>query len=189
MTPGRREALILGAAGVAAAAAGFLLGPILLPSTNGSGVGVGVGEGAATGNIALRSASLVDLAGRPRRLSEWQGRILVCNFWATWCAPCREEIPLLMAARKKYEPRGVEIVGIAVDNASKVRDFSLTFNISYPILLAESDGPDLMRRLGNSVGGLPYTVVADRQGNLVHRKLGAFKGADLDSILGPLARG
>jgi len=181
MTPGRREALILGAAGLVAGAAGFLLGPFLLQSTSGGGAG--------EGGIALRSATLIDLAGQPRKLSEWQGRILVCNFWATWCAPCREEIPLLMAARQKYGPRGVEIVGIAVDNAAKVRDFSSSFNISYPILLAEADGLDLMRRLGNSAGGLPYTVVADRQGNLVHRKLGAFKGADLDSILDPLAGG
>jgi len=185
MKPGRREALILGAAGIAAATAGFLLGPVLLKST-GSGA---MGEGAATASAALRAANLVDLAGRPRRLSEWLDRILVCNFWATWCAPCREEIPLLMAARQKYAQRGVEIVGIAIDNESKVREFTLSFNISYPILLAEADGLDLMRQLGNGSGGLPYTVVADRQGNLVHRKLGAFKGTDLDSILGPLAQG
>ena len=184
MKPGRREALILGAAGLAAATAGFLLGPILLQSTNG---GEG-GEGAGAGDVALRSASLVDLAGQARKLSEWQGRILMCNFWATWCAPCREEIPLLMAAREKYASAGVEIVGIAIDNAAKVRDFSASFKISYPILLAEAGGLDLMRKLGNSVGGLPYTVIADRQGNVVHRKLGPFKQADLDTILGPLAR-
>ena len=184
MKPGRREALILGAAGLAAAAAGFLLGPTLLQTTSDDGEG----EGAAPGDIALRSASLVDLAGQPRKLSEWQGRILMCNFWATWCAPCREEIPLLMAARAKYGPAGVEIVGIAIDNAAKVLDFSTSFNISYPILLAEADGLDLMRKLGNSAGGLPYTVVADRKGNVVHRKLGALKQADLDAILGPFAR-
>ena len=69
-------------------------------------------------------------------------------------------------------PSGVEIVGIAIDNAAKVREFSSSFKISYPILLAEADGLDLMRRLGNSAGGLPYTVVADRQGDVVHRKLG-----------------
>lgn len=182
MKPGRREALILGAAGLAAATAGFLLGPILLRSTNGGSAG------AAGGDLALRSANLVDLAGQPRKLSEWQGRILMCNFWATWCTPCREEIPLLMAARAKYASAGVEIVGIAIDNSAKVRDFSTSFKISYPILLAEADGLDLMRKLGNSIGGLPYTIVADRQGNVVHRKLGAFKRADLDAILGPLAR-
>jgi len=185
MTPSRRDALILGAAGIAAAAAGFLLGPIVLRST-GSG---SAGEGGTAGNLALRSASFVDLAGRTRRLSEWQGRILLCNFWATWCAPCREEIPMLVAAHQKYGPKGVEIVGIAIDNASKVREFVSTFAISYPILLAEGEGLALMRQLGNGSGGLPYTVVVDRQGDIVHRKLGALKQPEVDQILEPLARG
>ena len=138
---------------------------------------------------ALRAASFADLDGKMRRLDEWRGRILVCNFWATWCAPCREEIPLLLEMRRKYGPGGVEIVGIAIDNAAKVRQFSASFSISYPILLAEADGLDLMRRLGNSGGGLPYTVIADREGTLVHRKLGALKQPELDSLLAPLARG
>ena len=175
MKPGRREALILGAAGLAAAAAGFLVGPLLL-------------QDRGRGDSVLRSATLVDLAGKPRQLAEWEGRILVLNFWATWCAPCREEIPLLMAARSKYASTGVEIVGIAIDNAAEVRDFSTSFKISYPILVAGADGLDLMRKLGNSAGGLPYTVVADRQGNVVHRKLGAFTQEDLDAILSLLAR-
>jgi thiol-disulfide isomerase/thioredoxin len=173
MTPSRREALILGAAGVAAAAAGFLVGPLLL-------------EEKGRGDSVLRSATLVDLAGNLRHAAEWEGRILVWNFWATWCTPCREEIPLLIAAREKYGPSGIEIVGIAIDNAAKVREFSSSLNISYPILLAEADGLGLMLKLGNRSGGLPYTVVIDQQGNLVHRKLGALKQADLDAVLGPL---
>ena len=136
----------------------------------------------------LRSATLVDLAGKPRQAAEWEGQILVWNFWATWCTPCREEIPLLIAAREKYGPSGIEIVGIAIDNAAKVREFSSSLNIPYPILLAETSGLDLMRTLGNSSGGLPYTVVIDRQGNLVYRKLGAFRQADLDAVLEPLIR-
>lgn len=177
MKPGRREALILGAAGVAAAAAGFLVGPILLRSMKGGG-----------GNAELRSATFIDLSGNRRTLGEWQGKILICNFWATWCAPCREEIPLLMSAREKYGSRGVECVGIAIDNAAKVRDFTASLKISYPILLAEANGLDLMRGLGNSAGGLPYTVVADRRGEIVHRKLGAFHRGDLEAILDPLTR-
>ena len=175
MTPSRREALILGAAGVAAAAAGFLVGPLLLKEKG-------------RGDSILRSATLVDLAGKPRQAAEWEGQILVWNFWATWCTPCREEIPLLIAAREKYGPSGIEIVGIAIDNAAKVREFSSSLNIPYPILLAETSGLDLMRTLGNSSGGLPYTVVIDRQGNLVYRKLGAFRQADLDAVLEPLIR-
>ena len=176
MTPSRREALILGVAGVAAAAAGFVVGPLLLKNDPEQGDGI------------LRSATMVDLSGTPRALAEWAGRVLVWNFWATWCAPCREEIPLLIAAREKYGSSGIEIVGIAVDNASKVREFSSSFNISYPILLGEANGLELMRKLGNSSGGLPYTVVADREGKIVYRKLGALKRSDLDAILGPLAR-
>jgi thiol-disulfide isomerase/thioredoxin len=173
MTPARREALILAAAGVAAAAAGFLVGPLLLKD-----------KGREDG--ALRSVTLVDLAGKARQATEWDGRILVWNFWATWCTPCREEIPLLAAASQKYGPSGVEIVGIAVDSAAKVRQFSSSFNIPYPILIAEAEGLELMRRLGNSSGGLPYTVIVDRQGGVIRRKLGALKQAELDAILGPL---
>jgi thiol-disulfide isomerase/thioredoxin len=113
----------------------------------------------------------------------------VLNFWATWCAPCREEIPLLVSARQKYGPAGVEIVGIAIDNVAKVGEFAATFRISYPVLLAEADGLDLMRQLGNTGGGLPYTVIADRDGRPVHRKLGALKETELDGFLGPLVRG
>ena len=94
---------------------------------------------------------------------------------------------MLMAARAKYASSGVEVVGIAIDNAANVRQFSTTFQISYPILLAEASGLELMRKLGNSSGGLPYTVVADRQGHVVRRKLGAFKQGDLEAILAPFA--
>ena len=176
MKPARREALILGAAGIAAAGAGFVAGPLLLSLG---------GENAET--RPLFAASFPDLSGKPRRLAEWQGRAILVNFWATWCGPCREEIPLLIAARHKYGPGGVEIVGIAVDNKVKVAQFSASLAISYPVLLAEAEGLDLMRQLGNSSGGLPYTVVADRRGALVLRKLGALKQVDLDAILGPLA--
>jgi len=177
MAPGRRELLILGGAGLAAGIAGFLAGPALLHLAGDPG-----GE-------ALRAASFPDLQGRMRRLAEWSGRLLVCNFWATWCAPCREEIPLLLAARTKYAGFGVEIVGIAVDNAAKVREFAGSFKIAYPVLLAGADGLDLMRSLGNKEGGLPYTVVADRQGKPTRRKLGALKPAELDGILDDMLRG
>ena len=176
MTPGRREALLLGVAGIAAAAAGFLAGPVLLQ------------PGRGREEEYLRSASFPDLDNKTRRLSEWGGKVLVCNFWATWCAPCREEIPLLVAARGKYGPSGTEIVGIAIDNDAKVRQFTASFSISYPVLLAEAGGLDLMRQLGNSSGGLPYTVISDRQGALVHRKLGALTRGELDGLLGPLTR-
>lgn len=172
MTPARRDALVLTAAGLAAAAAGFLVGPAFL--------------GRESAPEAFLGASFPDLQGKPRQLSEWRGKILVCNFWATWCAPCREEMPLLMAARAKYAPNGVEIVGIAVDNAVKVSQFAIALGITYPILLSEADGLEHMRRLGNTSGGLPYTVFFDRQGRAAHRKVGALKPGDLEEVLGSL---
>lgn len=182
MQRGRREVLILGVAGVAATAAGFLVGPALLRSMTGAG-------GTAAGvNAELRSTTLVDIAGKRTKLDELLGGILVCNFWATWCAPCREEIPLLMAIRDKYASRGVEVVGIAIDNAGKVREFAASLRISYPVLVAEAEGLDLMRKLGNGSGGLPYTVVTNRQGTVLRAKLGAFHQGDLDAILDPLLR-
>jgi len=177
MSPGRREVLVLGAVGIAAAAAGFLAGPALLKLGES-------GEGEIPG-----AAGFQDLAGKVRTLGEWRGKILVCNFWATWCAPCREEVPLLAAASRKYSPTGVEIVGIAIDNGPKVSEFAASLRIPYPILLAETGGLALMGQLGNSAGGLPYTVVADRNGKVIHRKLGAFRPAELDALLDPLARG
>ena len=177
MATRRREALILASAGVAAAAAGFLVGPLLFDG------------GRPKADAAFLSTRFPDLAGKPRQLSEWRGRVLVCNFWATWCAPCREEMPLLVAARAKYASKGVEIVGIAVDNATKVREFTASLGITYPILLSEADGLELMRGLGNSAGGLPYTVFLDREGRPVDHKLGALKVADLDRILEAMTAG
>lgn len=170
MALSRREALVLGGVAVAAAAAGFVGGPILLERTAG-------------GAAALREASFADLSGRPRRLSEWQGRVLVLNFWATWCAPCREEIPLLMATREKYSPNGLEIVGIAIDLAAKVGEYARSMGISYPILVAGAGGLDLMRKLGNAAGGLPYTVFVDRRGGIAQRKLGALRRPELEAAV------
>ena len=174
MTTSRREALILGAAGLAAAAAGFMLGPLM--------------TGGNESESALKAARFPDLAGKPRAMAEWRGRVLLINFWATWCAPCREEIPLLMQAATKYRNSGLEIVGIAVDNSIKVGEYARKMDISYPILLAEAEGLEFMRKLGNSAGGLPYTVIVDRQGAVAERKLGAYKGLELEHALASFLR-
>ena len=166
----RREVLILAGVAAAAGAAGFLVGPRLL-------------EFGADDPVALHSALFQDLAGNPRSLDEWQGKIVVLNFWATWCAPCLEEIPMLVKMREKYARSGVEIVGIAIDHAAKVSEFSKTMGTTYPILVADSGGLDLMRKLGNKAGGLPYTVLLDRRGAPIKRKLGALKASELESML------
>jgi len=172
MLPDRREALILGAVGLGAAAAGALIGAFALQSQ--------------TGAAELLSHSFVDLAGKRRRLIEWQGRVMVCNFWATWCAPCREEIPLLVAAQQQYAKRMLQIVGIGIDRADKISEFAAQLKITYTLLVADSNVIDTMRQLGNRSGGLPFTVVLDRRGAVAKTRLGALKPGELDQILVPL---
>lgn len=170
--PGRREVLVLGGVGVAAAVAGALFGAL--------------GVQRSTGAAELLALTLPDLQGRPAALKAWQGRVLVANFWATWCAPCLEEIPLLSAAQREHAARGLQVVGIALDQAPKIHEFAAKIHIDYPVLVGDGGLVALMQKLGNGSGGLPFTVILDRRGSLAHRKLGAFRGSELSSIVQPL---
>lgn len=169
----RREALALVGVALVAATAGFLIGPRLWRGDSGDAE-------------TLAATRFSDLAGTTRSLAEWRGRIVVLNFWATWCAPCREEIPMLIATREKYSRQGVEVVGIAIDSAAKVAEYVLQMKIPYPILLGDAGGLELMRTLGNRASGLPYTVLLDRAGVPAARKLGALQQDELDSMLAGL---
>lgn len=165
---------MIGGVSVAAAAAGATAGALFLQS----------GSGAAQ----LLAATFFDLHGKPHRLRDWQGTALLCNFWATWCAPCREEVPLLVAAKQQGLPERVEIVGIALDHSSNVREFARTYKIGYPLLMADGGTIDLLRGLGNRAGALPYTVALDRRGALVWTHLGAVKEPELRKVLDSFKR-
>jgi len=174
MSLSRREWLAAAGIGLGAATLGAVLAPRLLNSDGGA--------------AQLLSIELRDRAGRVRRIAEWRGKVVVCNFWATWCAPCREEIPMLVSLRDKYVSNGLEIAGIAIDTADKIAEFTKTVKISYPVLIAPAAGLDLMRTLGNTAGGLPFTVVLDRQGTLAHRKLGLLHREALEPVLAELLK-
>ncbi len=124
-----------------------------------------------------------DTQGRPQALSQWRGRVLVLNFWASWCAPCREEIPDFVALRAQYAAKGVEFVGIAVDNQANVAQFMQRQAVNYPILIGEGAANNLARQLGNPSGALPYTIVLDREGNIVLKHLGRLPRARLEAVL------
>ncbi|HXZ53543.1 MAG TPA: TlpA disulfide reductase family protein [Burkholderiales bacterium] len=165
----RRDALILGGVGLAAALAGAIIAPRLLRSD----VTIAV----------LEEMPLWDVEGREHHIAEWKGKALVCNFWATWCPPCREEIPLLVSRREEVVARGGEILGIALDNANNVVEFVKTIRINYPVLVTDPSAIELMAKLGNPSGGLPYTLFVGRGGSLVGRKLGMLRVPELEANL------
>lgn len=132
------------------------------------------------------ATQFIDMEGRPQLLSQWRGRVLVVNFWATWCAPCREEIPGFVRLQEKYRDRGLQFVGIAIDQRDKVQAFAREFGMNYPVLLGGIDSVEMSRQAGNRVGALPFTVILDRNGQIVGRELGGLKESRLDEMIKPL---
>ena len=116
--------------------------------------------------------SLSDVKGTIRHLSEWRGKVIVINFWATWCPPCREEIPAFVELQQAYERRGLQFVGIALQQAEEVLSFMDEFNVNYPSLVGGDDVISLAEKLGNSIGALPYTVIIDRSGYIAFTRRG-----------------
>ena len=116
--------------------------------------------------------ALRDTDGVMHEVSEWDGKILVLNFWATWCPPCREEIPEFVHLQEKYADRSVRFVGIAPEEAGPVRDFAAEFDINYPLLVGQGDVIRVAEEYGNTVGALPYTVIVDRQGRIAYTQRG-----------------
>ena len=127
--------------------------------------------------------SLRDLDGTPRGPDEWNGSVLVVNFWATWCAPCREEIPLLIDLERRRP--GVRVVGIALDTAPSVQAFAKELGIGYPLLLDDLEG-STMRRYGNRIGVIPFTVFVGRDGVVAHIRAGAIEAGELDKAAAAL---
>ena len=131
----------------------------------------------------LLAARLNDPVGQPQALAQWQGKVLVVNFWATWCPPCLKEIPEFVRLQQRYGPKGVQFVGIAIDDKTRVLGFMAQTGMNYPVLMAEREGLDLSRAAGNRLGGLPFTVVIDRQGKAAKVELGVLDEHKLAPIL------
>ena len=134
-------------------------------------------------DTALFAATLSDLDGKAQNFQQWRGKIIVVNFWATWCPPCRVEIPEFIKLQNEYRDKGVVFVGIALDQTEKVRPFVKEAGINYPILLGGADVMALAQAVGNKNGGLPYTVVVDRVGKIVFKKLGTVSYEQLEKQL------
>jgi thiol-disulfide isomerase/thioredoxin len=131
----------------------------------------------------LPEFSLEDLQGKPTPIDTWRGKSLVINFWATWCAPCRHEIPLLEGLSGHWGDRGVQIVGIAVDHRDAVANYARELRIEYPILIGEQDALDVAASLGFDSPVFPFTVFTDRRGEVVALYVGELHEPQADFIL------
>ena len=132
---------------------------------------------------------LSDIDGHIRRLSEWDGDVIVLNFWAGWCPPCLEELPLLAKLQAGYEDQSLQVIGLSMDNATKAKEYIQKININYPILVGKAKVLQIVQQYGNQRGVLPYTVIVDRDGRLVEQIFGVVDLEKLRQIITPLLQG
>jgi thiol-disulfide isomerase/thioredoxin len=150
------------------------------------GIGVALWDRTAPDPSALLALSLPDTQGTTQPLGQWRGKVLVVNFWATWCGPCREEMPEFVRAQRELGPQGVQFVGIAVDQADKVARFAKELDLNYPALVGGYNAMDVSKPLGNRLLALPFTVILGRDGHVAHTQLGPLKPGQLRSIIANL---
>jgi len=129
------------------------------------------------------AASFPGLSGEPHVIGSWKGKVLVVNFWATWCPPCLEEIPMFVRLHQELGQQGLQFVGIAVDQRDKVADFVAKNAVNYPIMIGQLDAIKIAESAGNDSGGLPYTLVFDRQGHVQSRHFGGLTEKELKPII------
>jgi thiol-disulfide isomerase/thioredoxin len=167
-----KRALLLGAAGLAACGAGALGGYWWL------------NRGAVVGEEAkLLNASFESLDGKTTPMSSWKGKTLLVNFWATWCGPCREEMPDFVKAQAAYEKSGLQIVGLAIDRKAPVEKFARELNINYPILMADPAWLEAVKTMGNPQGVLPFSLVFSPTSELMLRRVGKLKYSEIEAIM------
>ncbi|MBX5462561.1 MAG: TlpA family protein disulfide reductase [Steroidobacteraceae bacterium] len=167
--------------------------PVVPPPELSAGAGSGA-DASATADASAASAprrvvpetlpdiTLPDAKGTPRKLTEWKGRPLIVNFWATWCGPCREEIPLLKTLRAQHAQDRLEVIGIAIDAEAEVLKYARDIGIDYPILIGEKEGFEAAEKFGVALV-LPFSVFADARGRIVTLKVGELHADEAAYIL------
>lgn len=142
---------------------------------------------ASTAVGALMQLSMADTEGKERKLSEWQGKLILLNFWATWCPPCVSEMPELSAMQQELGKKNLQIIGIGIDSPSNIRDFSKKYQIAFPLLVGGMEGTTVSKQFGNDTGGLPFSVLIAPDGTVRKTYMGRLDmqkvRADLDNLL------
>jgi len=136
--------------------------------------------------LPLIEFSLLDTDGVSHSISEWQGKIRIINFWATWCPPCLKEIPSFIALQNEYGKQKLQFIGIAIDDQQLVEDYIAFSDINYPILMAEVEGAQIAKQLGNTVNAIPYTVIVNQQNQIIFRQQGELSQQKIRTIIQPL---
>ena len=141
------------------------------------------GSASSGSTQALFAASFPDATGRQQALEQWRGKTIVLNFWATWCPPCREEMPELSQLQQQYREQGVVVIGISTETVSQIRDFAQSMQVGYPLLAGDMQAMELSAGLGNDKSVLPYTVLIDADGNVAATYFGRISKALLEQKL------
>lgn len=134
------------------------------------------------------SVNLPDAQGNVESLAQWKGKIIIANFWATWCSPCREEMPELSNIHNKYLQSGVVVLGIATDDVDKIKKYAEGKSISYPLLAGEMEAMNLSARLGNNKGIVPFTVIIDSKGKIFRTYFGRINSLYIDMDVAELLK-
>ena len=134
--------------------------------------------------IVMSDFSLVNMKGEAVSIDEFRGKKTLINFWATWCRPCRKEMPMLNGVFLSQDPSDFSVVGIAIDKPEKVKQFVAELGIDFPIMVGQSEAYDVMKDLGNEALTLPYTILIDEEGEVVWSKNTELKHSDMDEVLG-----
>jgi len=129
---------------------------------------------------------LLDTEKVQRNISEWDGKVLLVNFWATWCPPCKKEMPAFIELQEQYKEQGFQVIGIALDDMDSVTDFGDTLGVNYPLLIAEYAGIELARDYGNKIGALPFSVFVGRDGKITLTKTGELSKKQVEEIITPM---
>lgn len=136
--------------------------------------------------VARPAFSLPDLDNRVRKIAEWDGKVVLLNFWAPWCPPCRHEIPAFVDLAKKYGNEGLAVIGVTIDTEKNAQNFVDAYGVDYPILVGGDAGAAIAKAYGNNVGALPYTVVIDRQGHIRYKQAGELTFNAAEKVIKPL---
>ena len=131
---------------------------------------------------------LIDTNEKLRNIDEWNGKVLLVNFWATWCPPCKKEMPAFIELQEQYSNQGFQVIGLAIDDIDSVKDFVDTLGVNYPALIADYSGIELSRKYGNNIGALPFSVFVGRDGKILSTKTGELSKKQVEDIILPLIK-